>query len=106
MMFASKIRLGLAAKLAICVIASTAVFFAAFGFINLRAQRRYSEELVKQAAYRVSDVILRSTRYEMLKDDREALVNVIQEIGSEPGIERVRIFNSEGRITLSTDPKE
>jgi hypothetical protein len=37
------IRLGLAAKLAICVIASTAAFFALFGFINLRAERATRE---------------------------------------------------------------
>ena len=51
-------------------------------------------------------MILRSTRYEMLRNDREALYNVIQELGSEPGIQRIRIFNKEGRITVSTDPKE
>ena len=37
----SKIRLGLAAKLAICVVASTAVFFASFGYINLRMERTH-----------------------------------------------------------------
>jgi two-component system NtrC family sensor kinase len=42
----------------------------------------------------------------MLHNDRQALYNVIQEIGSEPGIRRIRIFNKEGRISFSTDPKE
>ena len=74
---------GLAAKLAVCVIASTAAFFALFGFINLRMERTHSEELIKQSAYRVADVILRSTHYEMLHNDREALYNVIRELGSE-----------------------
>ena len=50
-------------------------------------------------------MILRSTRYEMLHNDRDALFNIIQELGSEPGIQRIRIFNKEGRITLSTDPE-
>src|SRR5271157_3842328 len=100
------IRLGLAAKLAICVTASTAVFFALFGFINLRAERVHSQDFIEQSADRVTDVILRSTRYEMLHNDREALYNVIQELGSQPGIQRIRIFNKEGRITLSTDARE
>ena len=39
MNFGAKFRLGLAAKLAVCVIASTAAFFALFGFINLRMER-------------------------------------------------------------------
>src|SRR5262249_9584808 len=99
-------RLGLAAKLAVCVIASTAAFFTLFGYINLRMERSHSEHLVRQAAERVSDLILRSTRYAMLNDDRAALTNIIQELGSEPGVRRLRIFNAEGRVTLSTDPQE
>jgi two-component system, NtrC family, sensor kinase len=102
----TKIRAGLAAKLVICVIAGTAAFFTLFGAINLRMERQNSEELVKQSAYRVADVIFHSARYQMLHNDREALLNVIEQLGSEPGIQRIRIFNKEGRITLSTDARE
>ena len=77
-----------------------------FGFINLRAERVHSQDLVEQSADRITDVILRSTRYEMLHNDREALYNIIQELGSQPGIQRIRIFNKDGRITLSTDARE
>src|SRR5579872_6269744 len=42
----------------------------------------------------------------MLHNDREALYNVIRELGTEPGIRRIRIFNKEGRITISTEPGE
>src|ERR1017187_3028841 len=97
----NKIRVGLAAKLAICVIASTAAFFALFGWINLGMERSHSEELIKQSAYRVADIILRSTHYEMLHNDRDALYNVILGMGSESGIRRIRLFNKDGRITLS-----
>ena len=99
-------RLGLAAKLAVCVIASTAAFFTLFGYINLRMERAQSEGLVTLSADRITDIILRSTRYEMLHDDRDALINIIQEMGSEPGIRRIRIFNKDGRIKLSTDGRE
>ena len=106
MMRPSSIRVGLAGKLAVCVVASIAAFFAIFGYINLRVERRHSLDLVVQAADRIADVILRSTHYEMLHNDREALYNVIQELGTEPGIRRIRIFNKEGRITVSTDARE
>ncbi len=99
-------RLGLAAKLAICVIVSTAAFFALFGVINLRVERTQMRDFVAQSADRITDLMLRSTRYEMLHNDREALVNVIQELSSQPGIRRIRILNQDGRITLSTDPRE
>jgi two-component system, NtrC family, sensor kinase len=103
---AAKFRLGLAGKLAICVIASTAAFFALFGFLNVRMARSDSEALVKQSADRLANIMLRSTRYAMLEDDRKALTNIIQELGSEPGIQRIRVINERGRVTLSTDPRE
>ncbi|MEO8597369.1 MAG: ATP-binding protein [Candidatus Solibacter sp.] len=99
-------RFGLAAKLAIAVIASTAVFFALFGYLNLSMQRANSEELIKQSAYRVADIILRSTHYQMLHNDREALYSIIRGLGSESGVRRIRLFNKEGRITLSTETAE
>ena len=102
----SQIRFGLAAKLAVCVIASTAAFFSLFGVLNLRMERAQSEEMVKHSAQRIADVILRSTRYDMLRNDREALNNVIQQLGSEPGIQRIRVFNPRGRIAFSTGTPE
>ena len=42
----------------------------------------------------------------MMHNDREGLYQVIRDMGSEPGIRRVRIFNKEGRISFSTDPGE
>jgi two-component system NtrC family sensor kinase len=102
----TKFRAGLAAKLAVCVIASTAAFFSLFGFINLGMERAHSRSMVEQTAARITDVILRSTRYEMLHNDRDALVNIVQELGSEPGIRRIRIFNKDGRITLSSGAAE
>jgi two-component system, NtrC family, sensor kinase len=101
-----KLRLGLAAKLAIWVIVSTAAFFALFGYINLRLQRSYSSSLVAQEAGRVIDVIVRSTRYEMLNNDRQALYDTIRELGAEPGMQRIRIYNKDGRIALSTEQSE
>jgi two-component system NtrC family sensor kinase len=102
----NKLRIGLAAKLAISLIASTAALFVVFGYFNITEQRRHSEEMVLQSAERITDVIQRSTHYEMLRNDRQALYNVIQELGSEPGIRRIRIFNKEGRISFSTDAAE
>ena len=96
----NKLRLGLAAKLAICVIASTAAFFTLFGYINLRAARSHSERLIEQSAQRLTDIILRSTRYQMLHNDRAALYAMVQDMGHEPGIHSIRVFNPDGRIAF------
>jgi two-component system NtrC family sensor kinase len=100
------IRKGLAAKLAICVVVSTAAFFALFGWLNLRVERRQSQELVVQSAGRIADLILRSTRYAMMRNDRDALGVVIQDMGAQSAIQRIRVFNQDNRITISTDPRE
>ena len=99
-------RLSLAHKLSLCLVAGAALIFAAFGAIDLRLQRRSLEETVLESADRISDLIQRSTRYQMLHNDRDALFQAIRDLGSEPGIRRIRIFNKEGRISFSTDLAE
>ncbi len=99
-------RAGLTVKLAIALVASTAVILGVFGWLNLRAQRQEAEDLVQLSADRVGDIIKRSTRYGMMNDDRALLYEVIRDIGTEPAIKRIRIFNKEGRITFSTDTAE
>jgi len=87
-------------------VTGTAALFALFGYINLRVVRQQSEDLVLQAAERVTDLILRSAHFGMLHHDRETLYNTIQDMGAEPGIRRIRIFNKEGRIAVSAEARE
>jgi two-component system NtrC family sensor kinase len=42
----------------------------------------------------------------MLKNRRDELYHMINQIGDEPGLKRVRILNKEGKITFSTDENE
>ncbi len=100
------LRLNLTLKLAVAVVAGFTVLMALFSYLSLREHRRHSEELILINADGVSDLIRRSTRYQMLHNDREALYHMINALGSEPGMRRVRIFNEEGRISFSTDQRE
>jgi len=84
MKLARLFRMGVAAKLAISVIVSTAAFFALFGVVNLRSELHFSQDQVEQAANRITDLIVRSTHYEMLRNDKDALLNMIHEVGSGP----------------------
>jgi two-component system NtrC family sensor kinase len=102
----SGLRVGLAPKLVILLVVCTVGLFSVFGYLNLRLQRRNSEQVILQNAERIGDVIQRSTRYQMLRNDREALYEMITAIGTQPGIRGVRIFNQEGRISFSTKPEE
>ena len=102
----SRLRLNLTWKLAVLVVASFAAFVALIGYLSLREHRRHSEELVLQNADRVTDLIQRSTRYQMLHNDREALYQMIKALGSEPGMRRIRVFSADGKISFSTDEAE
>lgn len=100
------IRRGIAGKLALCLVTGATAVFTIFGWINLRLQQRASQELLVQSADRISDIIRRSTNHAMMRNDRESLYQAIRDMGSEPGIRRIRLFNKEGRITFSTDTSE
>ena len=99
-------RISLAVKLALWLAAGAAIICVGFGYLNLRLQRKHLEETVLESADRITDLIQRSTRQEMLNNDRAALYQSIRDLGAEPGIRRIRIFNKEGRISFSTDARE
>ena len=108
---ASRLRLAaisrrLSTKLIVLLVAAAVAIFALLGWANIRLHRHDLEAGTLTTAERISDVIKRSTSYHMLRNDREALYEVLRTYASEPGIRAVRIFDEEGRISYSTDPRE
>lgn len=59
-----------------------------------------------QHAADLADTVIKSTRYAMLKGDRETLGNIIGNIGEQEQVEHVRIFNKQGLIMFSRDSGE
>lgn len=57
-------------------------------------------------ATNIADTILKSTRYAMLKSDRETLATIIRNVGEQKGVDHVRIFNKKGIVTFSASPGE
>ncbi|MFH1575297.1 MAG: ATP-binding protein, partial [Acidobacteriota bacterium] len=51
----------------------------------------------------LGETIKSSTREDMMLNQPEAVHRIISTIGAQEGIEKVRIFNKEGKIILSTD---
>jgi methyl-accepting chemotaxis protein len=54
----------------------------------------------------LTDTVIKSARYAMLKSDRETLRNIIANVGDQKGVEHLRIFNKKGLIKFSRDPSE
>jgi two-component system NtrC family sensor kinase len=101
-----RITRSLATKLTACLVGSMALLFGLYGYWNLRLWRQSQQETAFLSADRISDTIRRSIRYSMLRNQREEVFHIINTIAHQPGIDRVRIFNKEGKITFSTDPQE
>jgi two-component system NtrC family sensor kinase len=99
-------KIGIAAKLAVYVVLGTGTVFLIFGAWNVRVHRAHAEALVGQHAAGINEVIQRSTRYHMLRNDREALHQIVADIGSEPGIRRIRIYNRLGHVSYEDQRRE
>lgn len=54
----------------------------------------------------LADTILKSTRYAMLKSDRDTLSTIIRNVGEQTGVEHVRIFNDKGVVNISANASE
>jgi len=96
----------LSVKLNILLLGAMVLIFALLGYLNVRLHRQHLEQNTLTAAERTSDVIKQGTTDYMLRNDREGLYRSIQTTAAEPGIEKIRIFDQEGRITYTTDAAE
>jgi hypothetical protein len=57
-------------------------------------------------ANNLAGVVLKSTRFAMLKSDRDTNDAIIRNIGEQKGVQHVRIFNKKGAISFSSKPGE
>ncbi|MBI2224958.1 MAG: HAMP domain-containing protein, partial [Betaproteobacteria bacterium] len=77
-----------------------------FTLLVIQHQR---DQLLEEAASHVtqlSEVITRSTRFAMLQNQPYYVHRIIQDVGSQKSIEKIRIFSKEGLIIDSTYPPE
>lgn len=54
----------------------------------------------------LADTIVKSTRYAMLRGDRETVRNIVANVGEQLGVEHVRIFNKRGMVMFSGNEAE
>src|SRR6266567_1594005 len=101
-----RLTLTLSAKLNILLLGAMVVIFALLGYLNVRLHRQHLEQNTLLSAERVSDVIKHSTSEYMLRNDQEGLYHSIKTMAAEPGMEKIRLFDQEGRITYTTDSAE
>ena len=77
----------------------------AFFVAEIAVQRHLVSQAVAESDL-LSQTIGNALHRAMLLDRRADAYLIMQDIGRQPGIERVRMMDKEGRITFSTDPME
>lgn len=82
------------------------IIFSALGYKIIRLHRENLEEATYAAGDRITETVKRSTRYGMLHNRGDEISQIVSSIGSQPGIEKISIFNKAGEIKSSTDERE
>lgn len=98
--------INLSFKLTFCLIGGMVLIFSALGYKVITLHRENLEEATYAAGDRITDMIKRSTRYGMLHNRSDQTHQIVASIGSQPGIEKISIFNKAGIIKFSTDERE
>ena len=93
-------------KLYFLLVVLLIISFTGIMYFNVTSYTNHVNESVMQSAIQASDLIKRSARYSMLKNDRENLSNIIMTVGQENGMEGIRIYNKPGKIAFSNELAE
>ena len=101
-----QLRHSLSTKLNVLLLGAMVMIFALLGYLNVRLHRKHLEQYTLLSAERISDVVKHGTTDYMLRNDRDGLYRSIKMMADEPGMEKIRIFDQEGRITYTTDAAE
>lgn len=76
------------------------------GYLNFRTQKKQLVDTMVLGADELSRSITSATWQFMLDDDRRAAYQIMQTIADKEGVDRIRMFNREGRLVFSTDIHE
>ncbi|MCK4413563.1 MAG: HAMP domain-containing protein [Candidatus Eisenbacteria sp.] len=95
---------GLTWRLILALTFLVALVEVVFTYLNVRSQERQLLAEMITGADQLSRSITSATWQTMMADQPEATYRIIETIGEKQGIESIRIFNKEGRVTYSTDP--
>lgn len=78
------------------------LIFSFYMFFTLRLHTSHLMESVLNNAISTSDIIRRSTRYSMLQNHNEEVMQIIRTISNSPGVDGIRIYNKKGAIMVSS----
>ncbi len=93
---------GIARKLIIYLTLMVIIVEGGFALINNNSQKKQLLEKMNLRADLVSQTIVSTTWHAMLEDRRESVYQMMDNVGRQQSIQKVRIFNKSGRIMFSS----
>lgn len=99
-------RFSLIQKLTILTGTVVVLFMTLFAWVNIDNLQKLLVNNTIRDLDNLATTIIRMTHNQMQADDRTTVYQMIDEVASRPGIERIRMINREGIIVHSTAPEE
>ena len=75
-------------------------------YSHLYQQHRQSLAQAESDAEGFAETVRRATFWSMLRNERESLHRIVQDVAQQAHVDRVRVFNKDGRIMFSSQPGE
>ena len=76
------------------------------GYLNYRTEKKHLVDTMVLGADQLSRSITSATWHAMADDDRSSAYEIMRVIADKQGVDRIRMFNREGRLVFSTDAQE
>src|SRR5512142_1993662 len=93
-------------KILVTVCGVAVIFIGVFAWLTIRSERAARIESMIRGASQFSDTVKRSIHYAMLANHWQDAFQIMETIGQQEGVDRVRVFTKEGIILFSTDRSE
>ena len=93
-------------KIFILIFVILALLSSVISYLQIQSQAQHYNNMLTLCAMRTSNIIRASTRYAMLLNRREDAQNIVNTIGLQYGIKRIRVYDKEGIIKFATDSSD
>jgi two-component system NtrC family sensor kinase len=90
-------------KIILCVVGMILIVNGMLAWLFLGFQKENLNHLILRTASQISETIKKSIQNDMIENRKDAAYKIMETIGGQAGIEKVRIYSSEGKILFSSD---
>jgi histidine kinase len=102
----NNLRNSLASKLILAVGIVLLITIATWAFFNIRYHKEKMMRNMVVGTDRLTTTIRLGTHYAMMLNARDEINQIINNIGRQPEIKNIRIYNKDGEIKYSNNPDE